>query len=85
MRLENLKFTFFFISSGYDIKKVLDFACTGNDYLTCSTGSGDVDTSTVVKADDNCCITGASGMSLNLGIILQFVPILESLTCLLKI
>jgi len=73
VRLENLKFTF--ISSGYDIKKILlNFACTGNDYLICSTGSGDVDTSTVVKADDNCCITGASGVSLNLGIILQFVP-----------
>lgn len=33
------------------------------DVIDC-TGSGDVDTSTVVKADDNCCITGASGASL---------------------
>ncbi|XP_050387526.1 tripeptidyl-peptidase 2, partial [Argentina anserina] len=33
------------------------------DVLDCS-GSGDVDTSKVVKADENCCITGASGASL---------------------
>lgn len=31
-------------------------------FLSFSTGSGDIDTSTVVKADANCCIRGGSGM-----------------------
>lgn len=30
-----------------------------------STGSGDIDTSTVVKADADCCIRGGSGMPYN--------------------
>lgn len=36
-----------------------------------STGSGDVDTSTVVKADDDGCIRGASGTIFPLHILLN--------------
>lgn len=47
---------------GMLLKNTTNFCLfTGNDCLTCSTGSGDVDTSTVVKADEDGCIVGASG------------------------